>query len=33
VEKEGERHFYVVQKKMGRRVELVETEAVDLQGY
>ncbi|MBK9013616.1 MAG: DEAD/DEAH box helicase [Saprospiraceae bacterium] len=33
VDKAEEPHFYVIQKKMGRRVEMVETDEFDLQGY
>ncbi|MCF8245674.1 MAG: DEAD/DEAH box helicase [Saprospiraceae bacterium] len=33
VEKAEEPHFYVIQKKMKKRVEMVETDEFDLQGY
>ncbi len=33
VEKAEEPHFYVIQKKMGKRVDMVETDEFDLHGY
>ncbi len=33
ITKEEEPHFYVIQKKMGRRVEIIETDDLNLHGY
>jgi ATP-dependent RNA helicase RhlE len=30
---DDEHHFKIIQKKMGKRVEILESEAINLQGY